>query len=118
MARFGTTSNEDNTGRVLTLGYQTPVYAATLSLVANASKTFVQPATLTGVMTINAVVTKCQQFDELVLILKSDTTSRVVTLGTNFVTAGTIAPAISKQATISFVFDGVKWIEICRALQA
>ena len=116
--RFGTAASDDNTGRVLVNKVLEPAYAATLSIKPNASKTHLKPATLTGAMTINCVETFCAKYDELVVILTSDTTSRTVTFGTNFVTAGTIAPAISKQATITFIYDGANFVEICRAVQS
>lgn len=118
MARFSNLPNDDNTGRVLTYDFKKPAYASTLSVTTNASKTFIEPAVLTGAMTVNAVVTNAQEYDELVVILLSDTTSRTVTFGTNFKTTGTIAPAISKSATISFVFDGTNWLETGRAVMA
>ena len=118
MARFGVLPNEDNTGRVITHDIKEPAYIATLSLTPNASRTFVNPATLTGAMTVNCVDTLCQKYDEITFILKSDTTSRTVTFGTNFVSAGTIAPAISKSASISFIYDGTNFVETNRAVQA
>lgn len=117
MARFDNLPG-DNTGRVITLGSYEPAYVATLSITPNASKTFVNPATLTGAMTVNCVDTLCQKYDEITFILKSDTTSRTVTFGTNFVSAGTIAPAISKSATITFIYDGTNFVEKSRAVQA
>lgn len=116
--RFGTAVSDDNTGRVLVLKALEPAYASTLSIKPNASKTYLKPATLTGAMTVNCVDTFCAKYDELTVILTSDTTSRTVTFGTNFITAGTIAPAISKQATISFVYDGTNFVETERAVQA
>jgi len=117
MARFDNLPG-DNTGRVITHASSKPAYASTVSITPNASKTYVQPATLTGAMTINCVDTLCQEFDEVTFVLKSDTTSRTVTFGTNFVSAGTIAPAISKSAVISFVYDGTNFVEKGRAVQA
>lgn len=116
--RFGIVASDDNTGRVLVLKALEPAYAATLSIKPNASKTYLKPTTLTGAMTVNCVETNCAKYDELVVILTSDTTSRTVTFGTNFISAGTIAPAISKQATITFVYDGTNFVEVCRAVQA
>jgi len=118
MARFSTVANDDNTGRVLTYDFKKPTYAATLSINVNAYRTYVEPTVLTGNCTINAVVTNVQEYDELIVILLSDTTLRTVTFGTNFKSTGTIAPAISKSATISFVFDGTNWLETGRAVMA
>lgn len=118
MARFGITKNEDNTGRVLTNDYRKPAYIATLSVNLNASKTFVEPAQLTGAMTVNAVVTNTQEYDEVQFIFSADATNRIVTFGTNFKTSGTLTVVASKYGTVKFVFDGTYWIEVARVLTA
>jgi len=118
MARFGIAKNEDNTGRVLTHDYKKPAYASTLSVALNASKTFVEPAQLTGAVTINAVVTSCQEYDEAQFIFSADGTNRVVTFGTNFKTSGTVTVTASKYATVKFVFDGTYWLEVSRTITA
>lgn len=118
MARFGISKNEDNTGRVLTLNYVKPAFASTISVNLNASKTFVEPAQLTGAVTINAVVTNTQEYDECQFILSADGTNRVVTFGTNFKTSGTVTVTASKFATVKFVFNGDYWLEVSRTITA
>jgi hypothetical protein len=115
--RYGTTVGKDNTGRVLTQDFKTPGYAATISIAASKQRTTVKPATLTGAVTFNAVTTDCFADDELVFLLTADTTARVATFGTNFVSAGTLTAAISKRATATFKFDGAVWVEISRFVQ-
>lgn len=116
--RFGTTpENKDNTARVLTYDYQTPAYAATLAIAPKYYKTVVKPATLTGAMTVNATETDSHACDELVFIFTADGTARTVTFGTNFVSAGTLTAAISKQTVIRFIYDGANYVEMGRFVQ-
>lgn len=109
--------NNDNTGRCLTLSYLTPAYAATLAISPNASSTTINPGTLTGAMTVNATVTNSYADDTVTFMFTADATARIVTFGTNFVSAGTLTAAISKKATISFRFDGTSFVEISRFVQ-
>ncbi|MFL5807935.1 MAG: hypothetical protein ACJ749_00360 [Flavisolibacter sp.] len=117
--RFGTAAGDDNTGRVITHDFKRPAYAATVNLKPNASKTFAFFATLTGAITINVDTSRAFAGDELIIVLASDGTSRTATLGTGTkTTSGTIAPAISKKASIRFVFDGTDWVEFSRGVMA
>lgn len=116
--RFGTTPGDDNTGRVLSLDLKRPAYAATVNLKPNASKTFAFFATLTGAITINVDTSRAFAGDQLVIVLASDGTSRTATFGTGTKSVGTIAPAISKKATTTFVFDGTDWVETGRGIMA
>lgn len=115
--RFGTTANKDNTGRTITQDFQTPAYAATLAITPTCQKTTIKPATLTGAVTINATTTNAFADDDLFVLVTADTTARVVTFGTNFVSAGTLTAAISKRATAHFKFDGVTYVEVARFVQ-
>lgn len=118
--RFGTTKNKDNTGRVLTYKYSTPTYRATDTIVANAYETIVKMGTLTGAQTIRATLTNCKVGDKLEIMFTCDTLTagRVVTFSTGFVvSASTLTVDASQKATISFIFDGVAWIETARAKQ-
>jgi len=123
--RFSGAVGKDNTERLVKNDYQTPVYAATLTITpaVNCNKTLVIPATLTGAVTLNIGVgtSTTDPFigDTMTFILTSDTTSRTVTFGTGITATSTsIAPAISKSATITFVFNGSAWMEVSRAVQA
>lgn len=115
--RFSIVPGDDNTGRVLTLASFTPAYIATLAITPNASQTVYRPAVLTGALTVNATLTTSFVGDTQTWVLTSDATSRAVTFGTGYVPNGTISPAISKKASIAFVYDGVAWIELYRTLQ-
>jgi hypothetical protein len=116
MARF--TENADNTGRLLKLAEVTAAYAATIAIVPNASKTFVNVAELTGAATINATVTDCVVNDELVFTLLADGTGRTVTFGTGLNASATIAVTADKNATVSFVYNGTTFVETGRAIGA
>jgi hypothetical protein len=114
--RYGVLPSEDNTGRVFTNDYAEPVYAATLALNPNASRT-VRSIALTGAQTINLTVTRAKADDILVLMLAADASPRTVTLGTGFAyTAATIVVTASKKATAVFVFDGTTFNEVSRAI--
>jgi hypothetical protein len=123
--RFAGEAGKDNTERLVKNDYQTPAYAATLTIVpkVNIGKTLVIPATLTGAVTLNigvgSATTDPFVGDTMTFILTSDTTSRTVTFGTGITaTSVSIAPAISKSATITFMFNGTAWMEVSRAVQA
>ncbi len=97
----------DNTARNFTFHEQTPAYAATSTLVLEGvNKNFVKYAQLTGAMTINATVTELEQWDEVVIQLESDGSSRTVTLGTGFESSGTVVVAADQFATVIGYFDG------------
>lgn len=113
--RFGTAKNQDNTGRVTTNAYTTPTWTGTVSVNANASYSTIKPAVFSGTVsvTVNAVVTNAHVCDKLELLLSSGSaTSATITFGTNFKpkTATTVLSS-SKKTVVSFVFDGVAWIE-------
>lgn len=97
----------DNTARNFTFHSQEPAYAATSALVLNgANKNFVKYAQLTGAMTINATVTDLEQWDEVVIQLESDGSSRTVTLGTGFESSGNVVIPANQFATVVGYFDG------------
>ena len=115
MANPRFTVNNDNTGRLLRMDYQAPSYAATLALVLNAGYTLVKPGTLTGALTINANVTDAAIGDRVQFLFKCDGTSRTVTYGTNFKSAGTHALNINDEGSSVFIFDGTNFVEESRA---
>jgi hypothetical protein len=70
-------------------------------------------ASLTGAMTINATLTKLQQFQKVFFHFTADTTARVVTFGTGFINiaayglvGSTLTVPISKNATVCTQYDG------------
>lgn len=122
-SRFGSAQlpNQDKTGRVATYDTQTPIFAATLTIVTTEFDTLVEPAVLTGAMTVNVGVgsstTAPYKGDQLAFLFTSDATGRTVTLGTGMnVTAATIVIPASKKASIFFTFDGAAWVEGGRAI--
>lgn len=117
--RFGTTPSSDNTGRSLTYKYAAPVFSSTVTITANAFETIVKVGKLTGAQTDTAVIARCHLGDRLTILYLADTANagRVVTFGANFVSDGTLTVADSKKASVSFIFDGVAWIETSRFIE-
>lgn len=118
--RFGTTPANDNTGRILTYKYVNATFANSYSVNANAYETIVKIGTLTHAQTLTATLTNCHLGDKLEIVFTSDTLTagRVVTFSTGFVfSAATLTVDASQKATICFIFDGIAWIETCRAKQ-
>lgn len=99
---------------------QNPTYAATLEVATVRENTKVDLA-LTGASTINSTdISGTYAMDEVEFVLSADTTPRVVTFGTNFVSAGTVTVATSKNATIIFIFSSAAnaWVEKSRFVQS
>ena len=113
----GNVKSKDNTGAVLSYDLTAPTYTATLTVAPKVFNLTVKPGTLTGAMTINATETSSFRGDHLTFIFTSDGTGRVVTFGTNFISAGTLTLVASKQATASFIYDGTNYVEVSRAIQ-
>jgi hypothetical protein len=61
---------------------------------------------LTGALTVNATVTNLLQGDRGTLIFEADSSQRVVTFGTNFISSGTLTVTAAKGATVDWFFDG------------
>ncbi len=118
--RFGITPNADNTGRVLTYVYKTPViYTSTTTVSPNASVTIIKPGifTTTATAVVKAGVKDSWVGDELTFLFSGNATaSETITFSTNFLTTTTVTCTASKKTVITFVFDGVAWIEKSRAL--
>lgn len=117
--RFGTAKNQDKTGRVMTYDYSAVTFASVLHHKPNASETFYKIGKLTGALTDSISITNAKVCDKVVLMFECDTLTagRVVTFGTNYVSAGTLTVDKNQKATISFVFDGVAFVETSRAKQ-
>lgn len=115
--RFGVGVNQDNTGRVETLGYQNPAYAASIALKLNSFVTLIVFQTLTGALSLTAEVARPFAGDELQLLFVSDGTGRTITFSTGFtVSAATLALTASKKGSIRFCFDGATWVETGRCV--
>lgn len=110
--------NNDNTGRVLTYVLKT-VTTTTATTTAyqkvNAYKTIIKVGTLQANLTDSVNVTNAYVGDEIVFIFTADGSARTVTFGNNLVSSATMVVDASSKATVSFMFDGVKWIETARA---
>lgn len=92
---------------------QEPAYAATLAVAVKQMNTFLQPAALTGAVTINLTVDS-QVTPGAMLHLKAGAAAeRVITLGTGFHDdAANITVAAGTVVCKSFVFDGTSFIPV------
>ncbi len=96
-----------------TINDQAPVYAATSALtLVGVSENRVKYAQLTGAMTINADVSELELFDKVVIMVETDATQRIVTLGTGFESSGTVTVPANQFATVVGYFDGTA-VRIC-----
>jgi len=85
---------------------QTPAYATPLTVNITNLVTIINPATLTGALTINLTIDPgIKAGARIVFTALSDTTARTVTFGTGF-KSPTLAGVISKTKSIEFVYDG------------
>lgn len=89
---------------------QVPAYAATLAITITNQITFIQPATLTGALTVNLTIdAKVQAGAEIHFKLTSDGTARTTTYGTGM-TSLALAGVISKTLVQTFVYDGTTFL--------
>lgn len=123
-SRFSGAKNIDNTGRALRIDTQTLTSASTIACTVKglAAKTYFTCAlsTATPSVTINVGSSTTAPYvgDECVFLLSADGTARVVTFSTGFTSSGTLSVTASKNATITFVFNGTTWQEVSRAVTA
>jgi hypothetical protein len=93
---------------------QTPAYAATLAVTVKQRETFVQPAALTGNMTINLTIdSQVTTGAKLYLKLKESAGSanRTVTLGDGFDTdASDVTVNLSTTVFKTFIYDGTAFV--------
>lgn len=122
-ARFGLNmpKNADNRSANLLNDYQTPAYAASIAIATkpSAASTLVNVSPLTGALTLTADVSSAYVGDKLTILLSADNNAggRVVTFSTGFAaTAATLTVGQSLPASISFVFNGTKWLETSRSV--
>jgi hypothetical protein len=119
--RFGTTSSDDNTGRILTYKY------AALTDAAGADSAILRPdnwnniykITLTDSFTLKQPVVTASYFgDEIIIICSAASgTPKLKFSGSNWVTAGTATLSTGLRAIISLRFDGAKYVEQSRVVQ-
>lgn len=91
---------------------QTPDYAATLAVTVKQMETFLQPAQLTGAVTINVTIdAQVTPGAKLHLKLTADGTQRVATIGTGFdAAAPDLTVAVSSTVFKSYVYDGTAFV--------
>jgi hypothetical protein len=125
--RFGTLPNEANNGAILTYNSLIKsINVDTIKLNPSNWYTAVKVDSAAAGSTLKTLKMKiytnsARKFDNLDLIFTSDTVVKVVTFlsGTNYkcLTAGTVSVKRHSQATISLVFDGLRWVEKSRFVQ-
>lgn len=118
--RYGLLKNQDNTGRVLTYGSLTVTPTGTLVTIRpNAYTSLITIATtsLSPTFTVNVGGSYLSDKMDLLITLNA-TGTRTLTFSTNLIgTATTMTVAASKQALLTYIFDGAKWMEISRSVQ-
>lgn len=116
--RFGTKKNEDNTYRVLTAGYFIPAQTATITLTPARFNNIIALPSMTLSPVVNFTNTAAYVGDNVTIISGASAATRTVTLGGNVVTtASTYTIGSGKQAVITFIFDGVNYLEKSRSIQ-
>jgi len=116
--RFIAGAGQDNTFRVVTQDAIQPAYATPLAIIPTAQVTLVNPAQLTGALTMTANVTNLYVGDIVRCMFSADATNRVVTFSTGFASAGTLTVVASKFGFVDFMFNGTVLQEMGRALTA
>ena len=93
---------------------QTPDYAATIAATVKQMETFIQPAELTGAVTLNLTIdSQVTAGAKLHLKLDADGTNRTVTLGTGFdASAADITVTANTVVFKSFVYDGAAFVPV------
>lgn len=115
--RMGVGANQDMTGRNYSYDYQTPSYAASIALPSPIkTETLVKPATLTGALALSVDVTDAYIGDKIIVMLTADGSNRTTTFGSGFSPSATLVTTASKSATASFIFNGVAFVEMGRAI--
>lgn len=118
--RFGTATNQDNTGRVLTYKY------LTLTDAAGADSLTIRPAAYHTVYRVDLAdslflkspsVADSYAGDQVTIVASGASGDLLKFAGTNFITAGTATLSTSARAIIHLVFDGSKWVEASRVVQ-
>jgi hypothetical protein len=88
---------------------QTPAYAATIAVTITDRMTILEPAVMTGALTVNLTIDQGIKAGARIFgAFLSDGTARAVTFGTGF-TAPVLAGVISKTKALEFVYDGTSF---------
>lgn len=129
--RTGTGANNDNTFRAMTINYKAVTDAVgndTAKINLNAYKTLIKVASLVDSVSFNFTpVTNCYYGDEVVITIvnTSGSAHAVKWAGPNIESAttttggavGTMYLTSAKRAVVSFIFNGVDWVEQYRTIQ-
>lgn len=129
--RTGTGANNDNTFRAMTIKYVAVTDAAgldTAKLNLNAFETNIKIASLTDSIAFNFTpITNCYYGDKvnITIVNSSGSAHAVKWAGPNIESAttttggavGTMYLTSAKRATVSFIFNGVDWVEVSRMIQ-
>lgn len=119
--RFGTTKNQDNTGRVLNYVYVTATDVAGADSVtsrANAWTTIYRVVLLDSLTFKAPVVTNCRAGDNIIIVASAASGTPFLKFnGTNWITAGTMTMTTRLRGVIKLIFDGAKWVETGRYVQ-
>jgi len=119
--RFGTASNADNTGRVLTYKYVSITDATGAdSVIAtpNAWETIYRVVLKDSLTFKQPVITTSYAGDNITIIASAASGTPFLKFsGSNWVTAGTATLSTGLRAVIRLRFDGAKWVEAGRVVQ-
>lgn len=109
--RYDVVPGLDNTYAIPYREIKAVAYASSVALAPTMEITTYNFATLTGAMTVTAVVTPCYTGDKMICLFKANTTSRTVTFSTGFSANGALTVLASGSAQIEFTFNGTSWVE-------
>ena len=121
--KFGTTPNNDNTGRALTYGYKAITDAAgadSTTLVLSMYSSTVKIALTDSFCLKSPTVKNSNVGDRLTIIATGASGNKLkfVTASSNWIAASSSATLSSNgRSVINFVFDGAKWVEEARVTQ-
>lgn len=97
---------------------QTPAFASTIAVSISNQLTIINPATLTGAVTINLTLDQGVKAGARILyIALSDGTARATTFGTGFQMAAGMAGVISKTKAIEFIYNGTAFYATSAGVQ-
>lgn len=118
--RFGTSSKDDNTGRVLTYAKisLTDAAGADSATLYTTNYSTVVAVALTDSFTLKSpTVKKCYYSDRLTIIATGTSGKKLKFTGSNWIATGAATLSSGGKAVINFVFDGTKWVEEARVVQ-
>jgi hypothetical protein len=119
--RFGTKKNEDNTGRSLNYKLVSLTDAAGMDSAVinpNAYETLYRVTLNVDTLVLRSpVVTNSYLGDKIVFVVSGANGRRLKFTSPNFISAGSATLSAGAVAVISFVFNGVRWVEQARVVQ-